>query len=65
MISAIVVLMRVKEPERWQKHSAEATRHRPFAEIFNATYAKRTFVNAALLTVAITVAPAHFASCTA
>jgi MFS family permease len=53
VIVALVVLMRVKEPERWQKHSAEATRHSPLKEIFNATYRKRTFVNAALLTVAI------------
>ena len=53
VIVALVVLMRVKEPERWQKHSAEATRHSPLKEIFNATYRKRTLVNAALLTVAI------------
>src|ERR1700758_3823812 len=32
VIIAIVVLMRVKEPERWQKHSAEATRHHPLRE---------------------------------
>jgi MFS family permease len=53
VIIALVVLMRVKEPERWQKHSAEATRHHPLKEIFNATYARRTIVNSALLTVAI------------
>ncbi len=53
VIVAIVVLMRVKEPERWQKHSSEAPRHNPLKEIFNATYRKRTIVNAALLTVAI------------
>jgi MFS family permease len=53
VIVALVVLMRVKEPERWQKHSSEAPRHNPLKEIFNATYRKRTIVNAALLTVAI------------
>jgi MFS family permease len=53
VIVALIVLMRVKEPERWQKHSSEAPRHNPLKEIFNATYRKRTLVNAALLTVAI------------
>jgi MFS family permease len=53
VIVALVVLLRVKEPERWQKHSSEAPRHNPLKEIFNATYRKRTIVNAALLTVAI------------
>ena len=53
VIVALVVLMRVKEPERWQKRSSEAPRHNPLKEIFNATYRKRTLVNAALLTVAI------------
>ena len=53
VIVALVVLLRVKEPERWQKHSSEAPRHNPLKEIFNATYRKRTLVNAALLTVAI------------
>lgn len=53
VIVAIAVLMRVKEPERWKKHETEAKVHRPLLEIFNATYRKRTLVNAALLTVAI------------
>ena len=53
VIIALVVLLRVKEPERWRQHSAEAPRHHPLREIFNATYARRTIVNAALLTVAI------------
>ncbi len=53
VIVALVVLLRVKEPERWQKHSSEAPRHNPLKEIFNATYRKRTIVNSALLTVAI------------
>jgi MFS family permease len=53
VIVAIAVLMRVKEPERWKKHEAQAVAHRPLREIFNATYRKRTLVNAALLTVAI------------
>ncbi len=53
VIIALVVLMRVKEPERWQRHSAEAPRRHPLREIFNATYRRRTLVNSALLTVAI------------
>ena len=53
VIIAIAVLLRVKEPERWKKHEDQAKAHRPLREIFNATYRKRTLVNAALLTVAI------------
>jgi MFS family permease len=53
VIVAIAVLMRVKEPERWKKHEVDAPKHKPLREIFNATYRKRTLVNAGLLTVAI------------
>ena len=53
VIVALVVLLRVKEPERWSKHESEAPKHNPLREIFNAKYRKRTLVNAALLTVAI------------
>jgi len=53
VIVALWVLMKVKEPERWQKHEGEARKHQPLREIFNATYLRRTIINAALLTVAI------------
>ena len=53
VIVAALTLRRVKEPERWKKHEAEAKRAHPLAEIFGSTYRKRTIVNATLLTVAI------------
>lgn len=53
VIIAALTLRRVKEPERWRKHEAEAKRAHPLAEIFSPTYRKRTIVNATLLTVAI------------
>jgi MFS family permease len=53
VIVALLVLARVKEPERWQKQSAAVARGNPFAAIFSPTYRRRTLVNAALLTVAI------------
>jgi len=53
VIVAALTLRRVKEPERWKKHEAEAKRAHPLAEIFGPVYRKRTVVNAALLTVAI------------
>jgi MFS family permease len=53
VIIAALTLRRVKEPERWRKHEAEAKRAHPLAEIFSPSYRKRTIVNATLLTVAI------------
>jgi len=53
VIVAALTLRRVREPERWKKHEAEAKRAHPLAEIFGPVYRKRTVVNAALLTVAI------------
>jgi MFS family permease len=53
VIVAALTLRRVKEPERWKKHEAEAKRTHPLAEIFSAQYRRRTIVNATLLTVAI------------
>jgi MFS family permease len=52
VVMAIAVLLRVKEPERWKKGD-KAARKSPLAEIFRGPYRRRTFVNAALLTVAI------------
>jgi MFS family permease len=53
VIVSILTLRKVKEPERWKRHEAEAKRAHPLAEIFNEKYRKRTIVNSALLTVAI------------
>ena len=53
VVVSILTLVRVKEPERWKAHEAEAKRGHPLGEIFSARYRKRTIVNATLLTVAI------------
>ena len=53
VIVAIVTLLRVKEPPRWQRHAGEAKRAFPLAVIFNRTYRRRTIVNSALAAVAI------------
>jgi len=54
VIVAFIVLRRVKEPERWER---KATKHalarHPFVSIFSPPYARRTVVNAVLLTAAI------------
>lgn len=53
VIVSLLTLFKVREPERWKQHEAEAKRTHPLAEIFGPAYRKRTIVNAALLTVAI------------
>ena len=53
IVVAIVTLLNVKEPQRWQAHRGEAKRRRPLKEIFSEKYLKRTIVNTALLSVAI------------
>ena len=53
VIVSVLTLRRVKEPERWKKHEAEAKRAHPLAEILGREYRRRTIVNATLLTVAI------------
>lgn len=53
VIVSVLTLSKVREPERWKAHEAEARRAHPLAEIFGPTYRKRTIVNATLLTVAI------------
>ena len=52
---AIVVLLRVKEPERFQQKIAptKSTRTSPLRAIFTPPYTRRTLVNTALLTAAI------------
>jgi MFS family permease len=53
VILALAITARVKEPARWRKTGDGAPRRHRSREIFNATYRRRTMVNAALLTVAI------------
>jgi MFS family permease len=53
MIIAIVVLLRVKETEKWQRVEGQAAHGSPLKTIFSARYAQRTLAAAALLTVAI------------
>lgn len=53
VVVAIFTLVRVREPEAWRRHEAEARQVSPLREIFNARYLRRTLVNASLLTVAI------------
>jgi MFS family permease len=53
VILAVIIRMRVREPERWRKAHDSVHHPHPFREIFNTTYRRRTIVNAALLTVAI------------
>jgi MFS family permease len=60
VILALLILLRVKEPERWvaerNKRSAKVATIRsrsPLAEIFRGQYLRRTLVNTGLLTVAI------------
>jgi MFS family permease len=52
---SVYILMRVKEPQRWEQAVAapEVKRARPLREIFAAPYTQRTIVNTALLTVSI------------
>ena len=53
VVVAILILLRVKEPEKWQKAEANAVRTRPLREIFGPTYRRRTWVACILLTIAI------------
>jgi MFS family permease len=54
VVVSIIVLLRVKETDKWQKVEPGAVHHgSPLKEIFSPKYLKRTLVAAALLTVAI------------
>ena len=55
VVVSVLTLFKVQEPRRWKEHEAEAKRAHPLPmEIFSARYrAKRTIVNAVLLSVAI------------
>jgi MFS family permease len=53
MIIALVTILRVREPEKWERVASTVKRVNPLSQIFDATHRKRTIVNAVLLTVAI------------
>ena len=53
VIIAVLIIMRVKEPERWKKRTEEPRRQGSLTQIFSAKYRRKTIVNASLLTVAI------------
>jgi MFS family permease len=53
IIVAILILMRVEEPEKWQKAEARVVHSKPLREILGANYRRRTWVACALLTIAI------------
>jgi MFS family permease len=52
VIVSIVTLLRVREPERWQR-AAKAAAHPPLRAILSPPYTRRTLVNTAIVAVAI------------
>jgi len=53
VVVALYTIVRVKEPERWERAATTARRVNPLATIFDNVHRRRTIVNALLLTVAI------------
>jgi MFS family permease len=53
VVVAIVVLLRIKEPERWHTGSKKAHEPFPLHRIFMAPYTRRTLINTVLLAAAI------------
>jgi MFS family permease len=53
VVVAILVLLRVKESEKWQKAEARTVQVKPLREILGPTYRRRTWVACILLTIAI------------
>src|SRR5579864_5134118 len=53
VVVAILILLRVKEPEKWQKADAKTVRVKPLREILGPAYRRRTWVACILLTIAI------------
>lgn len=53
VVVAILILLRVKESDKWQKAEAGAARARPLREILGPVYRRRTWAACALLTIAI------------
>jgi MFS family permease len=50
---SILILLSVKEPEKWKKAEERVVHSHPLREIFSAQYRRRTWVACALLTIAI------------
>jgi MFS family permease len=53
VLLALYMLSRVTEPVRWIRSATDPQRTRPLQRLFSATYRKRTWINAALVTVSI------------
>ncbi|HTI16646.1 MAG TPA: MFS transporter [Trinickia sp.] len=53
VVVAIVVLLRVKETDKWQKAEAVVSKAKPLQEIFGSHYRRRTWVACGLVTIAI------------
>jgi MFS family permease len=53
VIVSLYTLLKVKEPERWERVHSDRPRVSPLRQIFAARYLKRTIVMSSLLTVAI------------
>jgi MFS family permease len=54
VVVAIFAFLRLKDPGMWMRHAREAQKTPQLKAIFNATYRRRTVVNASLAAVAIT-----------
>jgi MFS family permease len=53
VLVSLLVLSRVHEPTKWVAVAKDAAKRQPLAQILSGAYARRTIVNAALLTIAI------------
>ena len=53
VVLSLYIVLKVKEPERWEQAAAAAERVRPLRAIFTGSNRRRTIANAALLTVSI------------
>ena len=53
MLLSLYVVLKVKEPERWQRSAASVPSASPLREIFAEAYRRRTLINTVLLTVSI------------
>jgi MFS family permease len=53
VVVSILILLRVKEPAKWQQMQAKTVHHRPLREILAPVYRRRTWTACALLAIAI------------
>jgi MFS family permease len=53
VLLSLYMLSKLREPDRWVKTAAAPPSRAPLREIFGTTYRRRTFVNAALVTISI------------